>query len=74
MLAIDTNQLVYAHSRESRYHETCFELIRSLAEGQLRPAIPWPCLYEFFNVVINPRIWKDTATTPFRPLTRSMPG
>jgi toxin-antitoxin system PIN domain toxin len=64
MIAIDTNLLVYAHRKESRYHDTCAELIRSLAEGQLRWAIPWPCLYEFFSVVTNPRIWKDAASTP----------
>ena len=63
MIAIDTNLLVYAHRRESRYHETCAGLIRSLAEGGARWAIPWPCIYEFFSVVTNPRIWKDSVTT-----------
>jgi len=64
MIAVDTNLLVYAHRRESRYHETCRALISSLAEGHSRWAIPWPCIYEFFSVVTNPRIWKDAATTP----------
>jgi toxin-antitoxin system PIN domain toxin len=64
MIAVDTNLLVYAHRRESRYHEVCAEVIRSLAEGQSRWAIPWPCIYEFFSVVTNARIWKDSATTP----------
>lgn len=64
MIAVDTNLLVYAHRRESRFHETCYALIASLAEGHSRWAIPWPCLYEFFSVVTNPRIWKDAATTP----------
>ena len=64
MIAVDTNLLVYAHRRESRYHEACSGLIRSLAEGDSRWAIPWPCIYEFFSVVTNPRIWKDTASTP----------
>ena len=64
MIAVDTNLLVYAHRRESRFHQTCTELIRSLAEGELRWAIPWPCIYEFFSVVTNPRIWKDNASSP----------
>ena len=34
------------------------------AEGVARWAIPWPCLYEFFSVVTNPRIWQQAATTP----------
>ncbi len=64
MIAVDTNLLVYAHRRESRFHVASFEVIRSLAEGHLRWAIPWPCIYEFFSVVTNPRIWKETASSP----------
>ncbi len=29
-----------------------------------RWAIPWPCVYEFFSVVTNPRIGKTTARAP----------
>lgn len=64
MIALDTNLLVYAHRRESRYHASCSRLVRALAEGDSRWAIPWPCIYEFFSVVTNPRIWKDAATAP----------
>jgi hypothetical protein len=39
-------------------------LLRRLAEGHAAWAIPWPCVYEFFSVVTNPRIWKDAATAP----------
>ncbi|MDA0790474.1 MAG: PIN domain-containing protein [Proteobacteria bacterium] len=63
MIAVDTNILVYSHRRESRFHEQAFDLMKGLAEGTEKWAIPWPCLYEFFSVVTNPRIWKD-ATTP----------
>jgi predicted nucleic acid-binding protein len=35
-----------------------------LASGEADWAIPWPCLYEFFSVVTNPRIWKAAASTP----------
>lgn len=64
MIAVDTNLLVYAHRRESRHHGTCSALLTSLAEGDSRWSIPWPCIYEFFSVVTNPRIWKDDASTP----------
>jgi predicted nucleic acid-binding protein len=74
MIAVDTNLLVYAHRRESRYHGACSALIRSLAEGDARWAIPWPCVFEFFSVVTNPRIWKDAASTPLRQACRSKPG
>jgi toxin-antitoxin system PIN domain toxin len=62
--AVDTNVLVYAHRREPREHEAALELVRGLAEGGQPWAIPWPCVYEFFSVVTNPRIWKDAASTP----------
>ena len=64
MIAGDTNLLVYAHRRESRLHEAASSLLRGLAEGNDVWAIPWPCCYEFLSVVTNPRIWKDSATTP----------
>ena len=64
MLAVDTNVLVYAHRREAAEHERAHEQVRVLAEGSSAWAIPWPCLYEFFSVVTNVRIWKDKASAP----------
>ena len=64
MKAVDTNLLVYAHRRESRYHEAAATLLRRLTEGNDVWAIPWPCCYEFHSVVTNPHIWRDNATTP----------
>jgi uncharacterized protein len=64
VLAIDTNILVYAHRREAREHPVASDLLRRLAQGAEAWAIPWPCLYEFFSVVTNPRIWKDAASSP----------
>jgi len=63
MLAVDTNILVYAHRREAREHEKALETLRALVEGDEAWAIPWPCLYEFFSVVTNTKIWKDHAST-----------
>jgi toxin-antitoxin system PIN domain toxin len=64
MIAVDTNILVYAHRRESRHHESSVGIVREMAEGDAAWAIAWPCLYEFFSVVTNRRIWKDAASTP----------
>ena len=64
MLAVETNVLVYAHRREVEEHAIANELLRGLAEGSERWAIPWPCVYEFASVVTNRRIWKAAASTP----------
>lgn len=57
MIAVDTNVLVYAHRRDSQWHDPAARLIRSLAEGKANWAIPWPCIYEFIAVVTHPRIY-----------------
>jgi toxin-antitoxin system PIN domain toxin len=64
VIAVDTNILVYAHRKEASEHGRASALLRNLAEGEDRWAIPWPCLYEFFSVVTNSRIWKASASTP----------
>ena len=64
MVAVDTNVLVYAHRREVEEHAAALVLLRGLAASPRPWAIPWPCVYEFFSVVTNPRIWKETASTP----------
>jgi toxin-antitoxin system PIN domain toxin len=64
MLAVDTNILVYAHRREAAEHTSAAQVIRALAEGPRPWAVPWPCVYEFFSVVTNPKIWRDSASTP----------
>ncbi len=64
MIAVDTNILVYAHRRESAEHDTAARVVRTLATGAAPWGIPWPCVYEFFSVVTNPRIWRDKASSP----------
>jgi toxin-antitoxin system PIN domain toxin len=63
MIAVDTNVLVYAHRREAKENAAASEKLSELASGTQAWAIPWPCLYEFFSVVTNRRIWKDAAST-----------
>ncbi len=64
MIAVDTNVLVYAHRREVAEHAVAQDCVRALASGRDPWAIPWPCVYEFLSVVTNPRIWRETASTP----------
>jgi toxin-antitoxin system PIN domain toxin len=55
--AVDTNVLVYSEIVSSTHHRAAREVLRSLAEGAVPWAIPWPCLYEFLRVVTHPRIY-----------------
>lgn len=70
MLAVDTNILVYAHRREAPEHDAAMAAVRSLAEGPTTWAIPWPCIYEFFSVVTNPRVWKGSQSTAHQAWTQ----
>lgn len=64
MVAVDTNVLVYAHRREAGEHGRALDLVRGLVAAPDPWSIPWPCVYEFFSIVTNPRIWKEAASTP----------
>lgn len=66
VLAVDTNVLVYAHRRECTEHAAAVTVVKALAEGPVPWGLPWPCVYEFFSVVTNPRIWGASATVPGR--------
>jgi len=57
VIALDTNILVYARRRETRWHADSLNLLVSLAEGQRPWAIPWPCVYEFLRVITHPRVF-----------------
>jgi toxin-antitoxin system PIN domain toxin len=63
MIGVDTNILVYAHRRDSPWHERAAGAIRRLAEGNARWALPWPCVHEFFAIVTHARIY-DPPSTP----------
>lgn len=62
MIAVDTNILVYAHRRDSPWHEPAAAAIRALAEGSATWAIPWPCVHEFLAIVTHPRIYDPPST------------
>ena len=62
MIAVDTNLLVYAHRRESPFHDQAQRAMAALATSGSAWAIPWPCLHEFLGVVTNPRALKPPST------------
>lgn len=64
MIAVDTNLLVYAHRRDSPWHERASERIRELAEGSEPWALPWPCVHEFLAIVTHERIFAPPSTLP----------
>ncbi len=62
MIAVDTNLLVYAHRRESTFHDKALEALGALAASGSAWAIPWPCVHEFYSVVTNARAFKPAST------------
>lgn len=57
MIAVDSNILVYAHRRDSEWHQPARDCVRRLAEGTSPWMIPWPCFHEFLAIVSHPRIY-----------------
>jgi uncharacterized protein len=62
VIALDTNILVYAHRRESGFHERARQAVAALASGGSAWAVPWPCLHEFYGVVTNARAFQPAST------------
>ena len=62
MIAVDTNILVYAHRRDSPWHERAAHCVRELAEGEATWAVPWPCIHEFLAIVTHERIYSPPSS------------
>jgi toxin-antitoxin system PIN domain toxin len=62
LIAVDTNILVYAHRRDSEWHDRANGCVRQLAEGPEAWAVPWPCLHEFVAIVTHERIYSPPTT------------
>jgi uncharacterized protein len=58
MIALDTNILVYAHRRDSEWHEQASAAVTGLAEGAAPWGVAWPCVHEFLAIVTHARIYK----------------
>jgi toxin-antitoxin system PIN domain toxin len=63
LIAIDTNLLVYAHRRDSRWHVPAVQTLESLATGRNAWAIPWPCVHEFYAIATHPRLYAPPSTS-----------
>jgi uncharacterized protein len=64
LIAVDTNILVYAHRRDSEWHDSAAACVRELAEGAGSWALLWPCLHEFLAIVTHERIYTPATTIP----------
>jgi predicted nucleic acid-binding protein len=60
LIALDTNLLVYAHRKDSAFHEPARQCLREHAEATNPWAIAWPCLHEFLAIVTHPKILRKT--------------
>jgi toxin-antitoxin system PIN domain toxin len=67
LIAVDTNILVYAHRRDSEWHDAAATCVRELAEGPASWALPWPCLHEFMAITTHQRIY-----SPPTPATKAL--
>ena len=63
LIAVDTNLLVYAHRKDSGWHDRALACLDQLASSPGPWAIPWPCLHEFYAIVTHLRIF-DPPTPP----------
>lgn len=63
MIAVDTNILVYAHRKDSRYHADALLIMAHLENGADEWSIPSSCLNEFYKVVTH-RKSHPNPTTP----------
>ena len=64
MNVFDTNLLVYAHRRDSAFHERARALLRDHAEALEPWGITWPSVHEFLAVVTNPKVFKQPTPLP----------
>ena len=61
-IAVDTNILIDAWSKESPLHQQAAELMDSLEFGTSEWAIPDSCLYEYYQSVTSSKKFQNPAT------------
>ena len=57
MIAVDTNLLIYAHRKDSDFHDRALAAVQGLAESGMRWSIPWPCIHEFLAITTHPKVF-----------------
>ncbi|HUP19646.1 MAG TPA: TA system VapC family ribonuclease toxin [Gemmatimonadota bacterium] len=78
MFVVDTNILIYAADRGSRFHERSRELLEA---WRLQPSawfLTWGIVYEFLRVTTHPRVlrrpWRLTEALRFVDAVLAAPG
>jgi uncharacterized protein len=61
-IAVDTNILIDAWSKESARHQQAADLMDRLESGTSEWAIPDSCLYEYYSAVTDSRKFKNPMT------------
>lgn len=62
MIAVDTNILIYAHRKDSPWHDVAKKIVKQLAEARKLWTIPWPCAHEFLAIVTHFKIFNPPST------------
>lgn len=62
MIAVDTNILLYAHRRDSEWHDGARAAVADLAAGRESWALPWPCVHEFISIATHPKVFRPPST------------
>lgn len=55
MILLDTNLLIYAHSRSSPQHAAARTWLDEKLNGDARVGLPWPSVLAFMRILSNPR-------------------
>lgn len=64
LLLFDTNVLVYAHNKKSKYFNVAYSLLKIVQEGKLKAVVAHQNLLEFYAIVTNPdRVEKPLSQT-----------
>ena len=58
IIAVDSNILIYAHRKDSPWHDHAAAKLIASEESPKPWAIPWPCVHEFFTIATHPRFYR----------------
>lgn len=62
MILVDSNLLIYAHSRSFRQHVPAREWLDERLNASARVGLPWPSLLSFVRIVTNPRMFSQAIS------------
>jgi len=62
-VGLDTNVLIYALNRDSRFHDRARGLLEQVAEGEFLGVVSWQNLMEFYAIVTDVRRFTKALTS-----------